>query len=266
MRKLDREYLVNRSEFAKIAGVSRAAITKALKFNRKLKQATNSDGNIDISHPCATEYLEIKREKNILDIVDEYERGVAGVFKEKRLSQKKAPKRIIVEVEKNEAEEFDVDVADDVFSHLKYKSDNGSSDLVEIPSNVEAFLDYTLLQIYQKFGNVSKFIDFLKSCQIIAGINEKNLKNAILEGKLVSRESVEKNFFDVVNSAHLKLMTDGAKNIAGTIKSKILSGASDVEVEEKIIDIIGTFIRPIKPKMKKAIEEYKKMSTIIDDL
>lgn len=124
---------------------------------------------------------------------------------------------------------------------------------LHIPENIQAFLDFTLLEIIEQFGSDERFSVFLKATKSVEDIKEKRLKNAQSEGTLISKELVKNAVIDVFNSAHLKLMTDGAKSIAAGAVSKHSSGASLYDVEQYVSDIIGSFIRPIKDKIQRSL-------------
>lgn len=267
LERLDYEYPVRKSEFAKMAGVTPGAITQAINSRKSNLDQALKGKLIDANHPCAIEYLENNRAKSFLDIIREHKKQLKNVNDQKKEIIKKVKKpssllkRIPVD-SVNYQNDVDENSVDDAFDYYSQKTVNET--LMQVPHSISAYMDYTLRDIYEQFGTSVKFLNFLKSTQIISTINEKNLKNAVLENKLVSRESVEKNFFDPVNAAHLKLMTDGAKNIAATVKSKVVSGASDAEIENKVSQIVSTFIKPVKSKMQRALKDYKEGATTLE--
>lgn len=105
------------------------------------------------------------------------------------------------------------------------------------------------------FGKEARFIDLLTAAQKIEAITEKRLKNARTDGELISRHLVKIGVIDIFNSAHLRLMKDGAKTIAGGVISKQASGASLSEIEAFISDILGSFITPVKNKVARVLQE-----------
>ena len=114
--------------------------------------------------------------------------------------------------------------------------------------------DFTVREVFEKFGTESRFIDFLAAIQKIEAINEKRLKNAQTKGLLISRELVKNGVIDTFNSAHLRLLKDGAKSIAAGAISKHSSGAELAEVEGYVSDILGSFIKPVKSKIDRVLK------------
>ena len=128
---------------------------------------------------------------------------------------------------------------------------------IEIPEDIQAFADFTLRELIEKFGTDVRFVDWLAATQKIEAINEKRLKNATTKGELISRNLVKVGVIDVFNSAHLRLLKDGAKTIAAGVISKQATGAELSEIEAFVSDILGSFIKPIKNKVRRALKDGK---------
>lgn len=131
-------------------------------------------------------------------------------------------------------------------------SDSGS--LLEIPNDIEELADLTLRQLIDKFGTDVRFHDWLKAIKEIEMVNEKRIKNAQNQGRLVSRQLVETGVIDVINAAHLRLMVDGAKTITAAVLSKHQAGISEQDIEAYVSDTVGSFIRPIKAKVQRNLK------------
>ena len=112
----------------------------------------------------------------------------------------------------------------------------------------------TLRELLERFGTDTAFVDWLSATQKIEAINEKRLKNAQTKGTLISRDLVKVGVIDTFNSAHLRLLKDGAKSIAAGVISKNSSGAELSEVEAYVSDILGSFIKPIKNKIARVLK------------
>ena len=125
----------------------------------------------------------------------------------------------------------------------------------EVPEDIEAFADMTLRELIRRFGTDVAFLDWLKATKEIEAINEKRLKNAQTKGSLVSRALVQNGVIDVFNSAHLRLLKDGAKSIAAGAISKHASGAEPAAIEAYVSDILGSFIKPVKNKISRALKD-----------
>lgn len=122
------------------------------------------------------------------------------------------------------------------------------------PDPVEEYLNYTLQEIIQRFGTDLVFNEYLKAVEKIEVIQDKRLKNAATEGRLIARDLVHVGLIDPINSAHVRLMTDGAKTLVADIIGKHESGESMELIEKSTSDIIGSFIKPVKNKIKRALK------------
>lgn len=129
----------------------------------------------------------------------------------------------------------------------------GSEDF-EIPEDIRLFVDMTLRQLLTQFGTEEAFCTWLKASKEIEAVDEKRTKNAKAKGELVTRRLVETGVIDVYDSAHLRLLSDGAKTIAAGMVAKHASGAELFEIEDYVADTLGAFIRPIKNKIKRALK------------
>lgn len=125
---------------------------------------------------------------------------------------------------------------------------------IDIPEDIQAFGDFTLYELIEKFGTDTRFVDWLSATQKIEAINEKRLKNAQTKGELISRELVKNGVIDTFNAAHLRLLKDGAKSIAAGVISKHSGGAELSECEAYVSDILGSFIKPVKGKIKRVLK------------
>lgn len=207
--------LITRTRLAKLAGVTQAAITKACK--NQLAGALDGKKIIE-NHPATIAYLE--------------SRGVVAP------KQARGHKKI-----KDERKAQSLNTIE-----------TGST-LHQIPDDIQAFADMTLRELIQRFGTEYAFLDWLKATKQIEDINEKRLKNAQTAGDLVHRDLVKRGIIDPIDSAHLKLLTDGAKTMARRSKTLSDSGAEVEEIEKFICDQISSFIKPVKNKIKRILRD-----------
>lgn len=214
--------LVSRAEFARRAGVSGAAVTKAC--DSILKDALEGK-RIDLAHPLAASYIESKAKKQTQVVTEEPKKKphARGHVVAKEAKKTGAPQ---------EAEWGGID---------------GSQ-------HISSLLDNTLREILDEFGTDIRFVDWLSAAQKIEVINEKRLKNAQTEGHLITRDLVKRGVIDTFNAAHLRLMKDGAKSIAAGVISKHAGGAELSEVEAYVSDILGSFIKPVKGKIARVLK------------
>ena len=277
--------LVNRTEFASMAGVSGAAITKAC--SGKLRNTL--DGKlIDINHPDAVAYLDKKDIENgppaatgldvlyedAIDLCTEsgrwtasqlqrglrigYERSTnlintiraAGLIPEAVNKNVPAPHPPITPVVTKPPHIRGTHAA----REKKKREPPPEPGTIEIPEDIQMFADMTLRELVDKFGTDTRFVDWLSATQKIEAINEKRLKNAQTKGELISRQIVKDGVIDTFNSAHLRLLKDGAKSIAAGVISKHSGGAELSEVEAYVSDILGSFIKPVKSKITRVLK------------
>ena len=123
----------------------------------------------------------------------------------------------------------------------------------EIPEHIQDFADMTLREVIKKFGTDTRFVDFLTAIQKIEIISEKRIRNAEREGDLVSRVLVKKSVIEVFNAAHIQIMTDGAKTITAAALAKHKAGISGPEIEAHVADLLGSFIKPVKGRISRAL-------------
>jgi hypothetical protein len=141
---------------------------------------------------------------------------------------------------------------------------DSNPDAPEIPAHIEAFADMTLRELIARFGTDVRFLDWLKATKEIEMINERRIKNAAASGKLITRDLVARGVIDPFNSAHLRLMSDGAKSIAGAAVAKHMAGAELIEIERHIADVIGSFLRPVKNKVAQALRTAPEAADVWD--
>jgi hypothetical protein len=105
-----------------------------------------------------------------------------------------------------------------------------------------------------KFGTDVALLDFLKATKAIEDIYEKRIKNAKASGELVDREQIKIGVFEPINTAHIKLLTDGSKTIAVRTKAMLDAGRDLGEVEAFITKQISSFIKPMKAKVARTLK------------
>ncbi len=124
----------------------------------------------------------------------------------------------------------------------------------EIPESIERFADMTLRELILRFGTDSAFCDWLAATQRIEMIEEKRLKNAVAQGKLINRELVKKYVVETFDEAHMKLLSDGAKTIAVEVPVMHDAEFSRQHIEKWVSEQITSFIRPVKAKVERALK------------
>lgn len=275
--------LVSRTEFARMAGVAPASVTKAC--NNGLKPATDGK-RVDVAHPAAVEYLakhdraktppaapgldplyedaieacteagrwsalflrdaltvgssratRIFRQLQAAGLVPE--RGAKPTAPAEPVAMKKPHVRGTAAAKEKRKREPPPEARDDY--------------VFEVPEDIQAFADMTLRELVEKFGTDTRFVDWLKATQTIEAINEKRLKNAVTRGELVNRQLIKVGVIDPIDAAHIKLLTDGAKTIARRASAMTAAGRELEDIEKFVADQIGSFIKPVKSKVARAL-------------
>lgn len=130
--------------------------------------------------------------------------------------------------------------------------------LLRIPEDIRVLAhDWTLVQLVDKFGTDVRFKDWLSATKSIEDINEKRLKNAATQNELVSRDLVKIGIIDPIDSAHLKLMTDGARTIARRVAAMHDAGRPMADLEALVVDQIASFIKPVKAQVGRTLREVE---------
>jgi hypothetical protein len=124
----------------------------------------------------------------------------------------------------------------------------------ELPENIAAFANLTLREVVERFGTDVRFADYLRAVKELEGIQQIRIKNAKAEGALVNRALVQATVLDPIDSAHVQLMTDGARTIAARAVAMVKAGASVEELQEFVEKRVGSFIRPVKRRIMRALE------------
>ena len=228
---------MRKSAFADMAGVTPAAVTKATRVGGILHEAMLGK-KLDALHPAALAYAEEHRPK------------------------------VTISIDGSEPVEYNPDdPAHPVDIPLPVKPPSGhvaksqskkagvyEEGSFTVPEYIGDLSDMTLRDLIMQFGTDVRFVDWLKATKEIEMINEKRLKNAESEGTLVSRHLVKVGILEPLDSAHIKLLTDGVKTIARRSVAMHDAGRDLSEIEDFVSDQISSFIRPVKAKVKRALK------------
>lgn len=207
---------------ARIVGVSAKSITAACNEGRALFAACEGK-RIDASHPAAIAYIK-KHTKN------------SQQSEKKEQESPKKENKPSGWTAKNEQKKREIE-----------------DSKIEIPDDILMFADMSLRDLINQFGTDTRFLDWLRATKEIEIINEKRLKNAQTKGELVSRELIKNGVIDPINSAHIKMLTDGSKTIARRSVAMHESGRKLDEIEKFVVDQISSFIKPMKAKIARTL-------------
>lgn len=283
--------LVSKSEFARKAGVSAAAITKALRG----ALGAAADGNrVDMAHPVAVKYLQDKAdaptpitERPASGIDPLYEAAIDHSRTLGRLSISAIQRELHIGYTRSKQivdmiKLAGIDISTpgnapppqkqdksapvvrghtakknakeaDALQALREQVESGGV-IHEIPDDLGDFVDMTLREILLRFGTSTAFLDWLKATKSIEDINEKRLRNAQTRGELVNRELIKRGVIEPFDTAFNKLLTDGAKTIARRVSAMTGAGRPVEDCENFVADQISSFIRPAKAKIIRTLK------------
>ena len=267
--------LITKTQYAELCGISGGAVTKFVQGRGK---ASVLGGRIDLNHPAAQEYLREKTEPRPVEPAP----GVDPMFEDALIMSQETGRWSASNIQRNLKVGYER--ACRIFAQLaaaghvpeqqepkppkpatgtspkpkprqhgkgRKSSWEDENELVEVPEDLEELADLSLRELIAKFGTGYRFLDWLKALKEIEAVNEKRIKNAQSRGRLISRQLVEVGVIDPFNSAHVRLMTDGAKAITAAVLAKHQAGINEQEIEAYVSDVVGSFIRPVKAKVER---------------
>lgn len=224
--------LFSRAEFARLAKVSAAAITKAGK--KQLVAAFVAD-RIDADHPDALAYLATRGVTQA-----QVARGTTAVPKQ-RPSRARAPTPKPLRTKKAKPAPT---------AHPPTPPPPPAPEPPPLP-NSPSFedlddLEKKLQPLVSEFGTARRLIDWLDALKTIQEIKAKKLANETTQGKLIERELVRKVVFGALDSLALKLLRDAPKTLARELYALAKSDSSIEDGEAKVERYIEQIFDPVK--------------------
>lgn len=208
--------LVSKTQFAALARVTQAAITKACKG--PLADALEGV-RIDLDHVCAQQYLEGKG----IDPTELSDRLTASVAAPAASRQTDPP--------------------------------NAATEASSLGGDVGSIAELTIRQIVERFGTEVRFKDYLSNLKAIEDIRSKRLQNEEAEGALIERERVKTHVFGMIDGAHRRLLTDAPKTIARRLYAMARSESPVEDAESTVRDIISSQLRVVIATARRVLNE-----------
>ena len=222
--------LVSKAEYARLRGISKAAVTK--KCRGAFKAACEGD-RVNIDHPLAKADLgaawpapersdgaptgKAKRgRKSASDPTDAGDGALKGGAEPTAARPEKPP------------------------PPPQVPAPSSLSELEEIKALLAPLTD--------RFGTSRHFRDWLLSLKDIEVILEKHLRNEQAQGELISRELVKAHVFGALQGLSRKLLQDSSKTIARRLAAHFASKGTVEEAEAIVRENIGSQIAPVKEK------------------
>jgi hypothetical protein len=233
--------LVSRADFARLARVTKAAITKAAKS--QIAGAFVAD-RIDLDHPDARAYLA--------------GRGVTGPEVDRAPTKKPDPTK------KKQGKPPASGPKTPKVHHLPPAPPPAPSPKprrverqIPLPESMDELdeLSDLLRPLISQFGTSRTFQDWLGSLKLIEEIQAKNLQNQETEGKLISRELVETHVFGAIDALARALLRDAPKTITRKLFPLAKTGGT-VEAGERIVEgLIGQAFQTMKAQALKTLAD-----------
>lgn len=224
--------LFSRAEFARLAKVSGAAITKA--GRKQLASAFVAD-RIDADHPDALAYLATRGVTQA-----QVARGTTDQTKPRpRAPRVPTPKPKPAKVAKAKPTAPPPDPPPpSVPEPPPLPKSPTFDDLDELQKKIEPLV--------LEFGTARRLNDWLEAVKTIEEIKAKRLANEQTQEKLIERDLVRKVVFGALDSLALKLLRDAPKTLARELYALAKSDSSIEQGESKVERYIEQIFDPVK--------------------
>lgn len=254
---------VTRAEFARQAGVSRTAITKACKPGGALAEAGLPGDRIDRAHPAARAYMK-KRGKAIPARAptnaagtgtQPAEKGARARRRSDRSSSKEpAPRKPSRKRKPAGAKPTSTEAE----ASPKSAPDASAPRPPDGPSyateeDIERYAHLPLSELKEIFGTSQAFNDWLSALKLIEEVREKTLRNDATEGRLIERELVETHVFGAIETSHRRLLGDSPKTIARRIYALARSGTPVEQAEAEVRKVISSQLENVKTRAARVL-------------
>jgi hypothetical protein len=235
--------LISRTELARMAGVTQAAVTKACKG--PLRGACEGV-RIDASHESVQAYLAKHG-------AQEPPQLAAETAHARTSSPKKPPTNAAAPTGSAKGAKSERATPPGV------SPSTGAREPVRLVArevrDVSEVADMTIRQVVQKFGTVTAFKDWLAALRTIEEVREKNLRNAETDGNLISVRLVRTHVMGAIESGNRRLLSDSPKTIARMVYAAAHSQKPIEEAEKMVRDIISSQLKPMKDAAARTLRE-----------
>lgn len=227
--------LVSRADLARLAKVSRPALTK--QCQKALAPACDGD-RVDLDHPAVQSFLAKHGAKSPVPA-----RGPTKVTKrdvwvpdEQTETRETAPKRRAKPTARRRENE-----------PLPPQPENAGTaeDLEHLAEVLRPLLD--------RFGTERGFRDWLLGLKDIEAIREKRLGNEETEGLLIPRDFVKTHIFGAIEGTNRRLLSDTPKTLCREIYALAKTGRPLEEAEGMARRLLGKQLESVKSKVSKAL-------------
>ena len=267
--------------------MSVAAVTKATKTGKALFCALEGK-KINVNHPDAQAYVDAQarpaaytengidgRYDEALEWCREHDRWTAGhisklpgvghvrskkIFETMKAAGAVPPPKSSAPPTRETVRRPAVPAPRAVSGHKKLRQDRMLSEaeikqelFESLPPDIRKLGDMSIRDAVLKFGYFSNLDSLVKALKTIEDIHEKRIKNAQASGELVARDLIHRGVIDPIDTAHNRMLTDGAKTLGKRLYDKIKSG-SDAKAAEKLIRAeLTRILGPSKKKVQSVL-------------
>lgn len=228
--------LVSRADLARLAKVSRPALTK--QCQKALAPACQGD-RVDLDHPAVQSFLA--------------SHGVKSAPPDR--APTKESKRAVVEPRAPTAKS-------EPAPSLRGKATRARREAEPIPpqpanagtpEDLEELAE-TLRPLVARFGTERGFRDWLLGLKGIEDIDSKRLDTAIKRGAVYPRDFVHTHILGLINGAYLRMLGDTPKTLCREIFALAKTGRPLEEAERVTRKLIGKQLDSVKTRVDKAIQ------------
>jgi hypothetical protein len=232
---------VAKIELARIAGVTKGAITKA----SVVAFPDAVDGHrVDLDHPDVQRYLARRASAPIRAVESRY-----------------IPRSEPTPVRRIASIPPPIAVDKSPVKPVKPASGGARSAPTDDPGvTADELADYAhwpLENLVRKFGTARDFIGWLDAWKRIAETRDKTLRVEERLGKLIPRELVSKYLFGHLRTLHTRLLTDTAATLARLLYSEMRAGRSVEELETILRERIGSQLAQAKADIARGLGEVR---------
>jgi hypothetical protein len=215
-RSVDTSAPLKMADLARLAGRSRAAVSKACKAGGALHAAVLPElGLVDAAHPAARAYL-----------------AASSSAAPQRRSQRTSPVATAREHEPTAAALLSVGAHALEFGELERVRDDA----------------------LERFGSIPEFVSAAQAARAAAEASIARRKDAAFDGRLIARAHVRTYVFGAIDAEFRRLLADASARIATTALAKARAGASLQEVTTDVTDVHSQVLQALVSRARRALD------------
>jgi len=108
-------------------------------------------------------------------------------------------------------------------------------------------------EVERTFGSVREYLDWLKTKSAAAEAIAAERRNAIVGGRLISKDAVQERVFGLLEEMQVRLLTDAAGLIVTRLPAEVGAGAGREKLFAMAQQIIGTYLASAQRRMPRAL-------------